>query len=349
MQQNPLKVALIGCGRIGALTRPELRNSLPPGWLPLNHAEAIAATPGLLFDSACDLDSGPLERLRDAFGVRTYTDFRRQISETRPDIVSIATRTATRGEIVNTAMRGGVRGLHCEKPIATSLNDCRRILGDIASAGAKLTYGTTRRFMDIFRQARAMLDDGEIGGLLDVEIQFGRALLMWTHPHSADLLLNFTGGAAVSSVRGRCTMRVKTADELVVDDDPTVDSATILFDSGITGRLTPATGMHVILTGAQGVMTVGEDGRWLEIAKSGREPRRIPIAPTMSGTARAFCELEAAVRHDGPTPVKPSEIESGMAILLAIAESARRDGAPVSPDSIDGRFTVTGRYGEKYA
>src|SRR6185312_8867806 len=219
MKQSPLKVALIGCGRIGAFTRPELRNSLPPGWLPLSHAEAIAATPGLYFDSACDLDEAALDRVRDAFGVRGYTDFHHQISETQPDIIAIATRTAIRGQIVDAAIRNGVRGIHCEKPIATSLNDCRRILGDIATARAKLTYGTTRRFMDIFRQARARLDHGEIGQLLDIEIQFGRTLLMWTHPHSVDLLLYFAGKAAVNGVSGRCTFRGEAPSGLVIDDD----------------------------------------------------------------------------------------------------------------------------------
>lgn len=349
MQQSSLKVALIGCGRIGSFTRPELRSSLPPGWLPLNHADAIVATPGLHFDSACDLDPAAVARVAEAFGVRGYIDFHRQISETRPDIISIATRTAIRSEIVNVATRNGVRGIHCEKPISTNLDDCRRMLGDIATAGTKLTYGTTRRFMDVFRLARTLLDHGEIGQLFDIEIQFGRTLLMWTHPHSADLLIYFTGGAAIRDIRGRCAFRDGAARGTMIDDDPTVETATVLFENGVSGRLTTASGMHVILTGTQGSLHIGDDGRWLEIASTGHDVRRVPVVPTMSGTARAFAELETAIRHDGQTSIASKDIENAMRILLSIAKSAQQDGARVNPNTIDGQFTVTGRYGDKFA
>jgi scyllo-inositol 2-dehydrogenase (NAD+) len=346
---TPLKVALVGCGRMGAFTRPELRESLPPGWLPLNHAEAIIATPGLRLDSVCDSAPENLERACSTFKVRGYADFARQIGERLPDIVSIATRTTGRGEIIGEAIRHGVRGLHCEKPLANNMRQCRAILSAIAARDIKFTYGTTRRFMDIYRLGRSLVQQGEIGALTQIEVQFGRTLLLWNHPHSIDLLLFFSGRRNVRRVQARITLPTPAEGDLVIEDDPFVEDATIEFDDGVIGRLSPVAGLHVVLAGTRGTLQIGEDGRWLEICTKQGSARRLPANPTMSGTMRAFCELEQAIRTKGETPMDPRDVEAATAILLAIARSGLNGGTPLHPNELDQDFTVRGRFGANYA
>lgn len=332
---------------MGSYTRPELRSSIAPGWLPLNHAEGICAVPGLRLNSLCDTDPTNLERAVRAFGVPGYADFSRQFAETGPDIVSIATRTDARGDIIRGALRSGARGIHCEKPLATNMRDCRTLLAAIATQDVKLTYGTTRRFMDIYRLARTMLRDGAIGSLTDIDMRFGRSLLMWSHPHSVDLLLFFCG-ADVDRVEARCAFEA-TEVEAIVDEDPIVENALISFDNGVTGHLSPCGRLDVVLTGTRGTLTIGEDGRWLEIDTRAHGTRRIASVPTMSGTQRAFHELESAIRDQAPVSIQRREIETGMAILLSIARSGQCNGAPLHPASIAEEFTVRGRHGGNYA
>jgi scyllo-inositol 2-dehydrogenase (NAD+) len=349
MQPTPLRVALVGCGRIGSHTRPELYLSLPPGWIPLNHADAIRATPGLLLDSVCDLDPTNLEQARQTLNVRGYSDSGEQIERTRPEIVSIATRTSARGKIIGQTLKYGVRGIHCEKPLATNMATCRHLLATIAEGNIKLTYGTTRRFMEIYRTARSLVEAGEIGSLIDIEIQFGRTLLLWNHPHSVDLLLFFTNGALAIQVRGRCSFNNDRDSHSVIDDDPTVEDAMISFDNGVTGRISNVPGLNVVITGTAGNLRICDDGRWLDIDKGRGNSRRLKANPTMSGTVRAFHDLEYAVRYDDITSTDPGDIARGTLILLAIAKSAQADGAAISPNIVEDDFTVTGRFHGKFA
>jgi hypothetical protein len=69
----------------------------------------------------------------------------------------------------------------------------------------------------------------------------------------------------------------------------------------------------------------------------------------MSGTMRAFHDLEYAVRYDDITSTDPSDIARGTLILLAIAKSAQADGAAISPNIVEDDFTVTGRFHGKFA
>jgi len=237
------------------------------------------------------------------------------------------------------------------KPIATNMKDCKQILSAVAAGNIKMTYGTTRRFMRIYRLARRLLRAGQIGGLVEIEIQFGRTLLLWNHPHSADLLVLFAGtdGARVSHVRGRCRMQRVEKGGLVIDDDPIVEEALVEFDNGITGRLSSKQGLHVVLNGTSGTLRIGDDGHWLELQQRNGLIRRTMARHSMSGTVKAFHGLADAVRHDDKTSIAPHEIGDGLAILLSIARSALVCGDPISPDVLEEAFTVTGRYGTNYA
>jgi predicted dehydrogenase len=194
-----------------------------------------------------------------------------------------------------------------------------------------------------------MVRSGEIGKLVDVEVQLGRTLLLWNHPHSVDLFLYFAGDVNVSRVQGRCTFREAPQNDLFIDDDPIVEEASVEFDTGVTGHLSSKSGINVILTGTSGVLRVGDDGRWLEIKKGNAFAKRVETNVSMSGTVRAFSELETAVRRGNAISIQPHEIEVGMAILLSIAKSALRDGDPVSPNMIEDNFSITGRFGDNYA
>jgi len=356
MSETILKAGLVGCGRIGAFTRPQLRDNLPAGWLPLSHADAIRATPGYALVALCDLDAQLLDKAAAVHDVaRAFNDYREMVRVARPDVISIATRTAGRCDMIEFVARHGVRGVHVEKPISTSVGDCRRALAALQRNKVQITYGALRRFMDVFREARAMVRAGEIGELIQIEAQMGRTLLLWNHPHSVDLLLFFAGTAEVDHIQANCTFRedaVQSPD--LVDDDPLVEHAVIRFANGVTGCISSVPGSGLVLYGSKGAMIVGANGAWIDRRISGPdhspEPsQRIFPQAAASGRVRAYQELRDAVLSGAPCSISMDEILQGQRILMTIAASSLRGGARLRLDEVSDGFVVSGKFGTNYS
>lgn len=354
---DKLRVALVGCGRIGAHTPPHVRAACPPGWLPLNHAEAITTTPGLELVAVCDSDAARSEATAKEFGAaRWFTDYRQLIEEVRPDLLSIATRTDGRCDIIEFAAAHSVRGIHAEKPLGRSRAECQRALQACAAHSVKLSYGTTRRYMDAYREAKRLFTEGSFGALQQITLEFGPSALLWTHPHSVDLAVFFSGAREVEFVQATCAIPPEAVQGHVVDADPKVESAFIQFTNGIRATLTCAGGLHTHLAGEHGTLTIGADGSWLEWNRKAAPAAAYPLAhkrwqptATLSGTQRAFTELAAAVRTGSALGIAPEEIALGCDLLLAIVWSSLQGGRRVSPAEVSAALTITGRSGELFA
>ena len=352
-----LRVALVGCGRIGAHTPPHVRAACPPGWLPLSHAEAITTTPGLELVAVCDADAARAETTAKEFGAsRWFTDYRKLIEEVRPDLLSIATRTDGRCDIIEFAATNGVRGIHAEKPLGRSRAKCQRALSAVAAHGANLSYGTTRRYMDAYREAKRVFAEGSFGALQQATLEFGCSALLWTHPHSVDLAVFFSGAREVEFVQATCAIPTEAINGHVVDADPKVESAFIQFTNGVRATLTCAGGLHTHLAGENGSITVGADGSWLESNKKAASDDAYPLAhkrwkPTasLSGTQRAFAELADAIRGHGALGITPEEIALGCDILFAITWSSLQGGRRVTLAEVPADLTITGRSGALFA
>ena len=108
-----MKVAVIGCGRIGALLEDD-----PLRYHPCTHLGAWMATSDVEVVGACDLKEDRLLYCRERFGVKKlYTDYRQMLAVERPDIVSIASDTETHAEILAACVEAGVKGVFLEKPV----------------------------------------------------------------------------------------------------------------------------------------------------------------------------------------------------------------------------------------
>lgn len=355
MKQGPVYIAgLIGCGRIGSNTNASLRQTLPKGWIPLSHAEAIQSNPRLRLAGICD----PVEsQLRDAsarLGVSACFDHHSKlIEELSPVILSVATRTAGRCEIVRAACVAGVKGLHVEKPLGRSIKESEDAISVAREHGVKMSYGTTRRYMEIYRLAAEMVSSGEIGELIQITVEHGRGSLLWHHPHSVDLILFFGNAAGVESIQSTCSMDRGNIQGLLVDEDPIVESAAIKLDNGVVGTVSMTGGMSVRLSGTKGTLAVVGDGSYLEIRRDGRTPGQLStetvhISPASSGTQRAFQELVAAIDRGGDA--FPAEhILLSQKILFGCVYSSIERGARVKLSEVPPELTVTGRSGNLYA
>lgn len=351
-----IRAALVGCGRIGFYTRPELRQRLGPNWFPLNHLESMLAVSTLDVVGACDVSKENLLRVQRQYGINDiYHDYREMVQRARPELLSIATRTPGRLDIIDFSANHNVRGLHVEKPLGTQLKACVDAMIACEGKGIAVSYGTTRRFMDVFRHAKMLLQDGAIGSLVEIHLQYGEGQLFWTHPHSIDTMLYFNDGILARKVSADCELPPEAAgDTLIIDADPVIRHAAITFENGVTGIISRAPGGNAVLLGTKGQIEIlGECSRLL-IRKFretgyGASDENVEVESRMSGTQRAFAELAAAINGERNLGITKDEIVEGVRILLLIALSAQRRGAEVVPGDLHPEYTVTGRTGELYA
>ncbi len=350
---SSLRAAVIGCGRIGVRTPPTTRAGVPPGWLPLNHAEAARAA-GFRLVALCEVDGARLAQAGAELGVTAlYRDYHELLQKEAPDVVGIATRTLGRTDILRAAVEAGVRGIHIEKPISRSLADARHALLAARQRGVHLTYGTTRRYMEAYRLAREWVCAGEIGDLVEISVAHGVGPLLWTHPHSTDLLVFFSGCPDVEYVQASCRITQPVVGG-VLDEDPIIQHAAVRFANGVQGLIQSSAGCHTTLSGTRGMVTVACDGQWLEMRRPSGSyqawPERTDMTPTASGTQGAFAALSAAIRGGGPvTAITPDDIELSHALLFAIVTSSLQDGRRIRLQDVDPNLTITGKSGEFYA
>ncbi len=110
----------------------------------------------------------------DAHGLGTdhvYEDYERMLRAERPDVVSVCVPPGAHADVVVGCAETGVpAAIHCEKPMATTWEDCRRMTRVCEDRGVQLTFNHQRRFAEPFRRAKELLDEGTVGPLRRVEI-----------------------------------------------------------------------------------------------------------------------------------------------------------------------------------
>lgn len=112
---------------------------------------------------------------------RTYTDYNRMLSEEKPDIVSICTWPHLHAQMVLDSVAAGARAIHCEKPMAPTWGEAKRMHEAAVENGVQLTFNHQRRFLEPFQTARRMLRDGVIGELQRLEGSCGDMIDWGTH------------------------------------------------------------------------------------------------------------------------------------------------------------------------
>jgi predicted dehydrogenase len=142
-----LRVALIGCGGIGAL-----------------RAKALAALPSYRLAVVSDLVPGRAEALAARHGGAAVADWRAAVSDAGVDVVVVSTPPSSHAEVCVAALGAGKHVL-CEKPLARTGEECRRIVEAARGTGRLLATGFNYRFYPSIVKARELLDAGVIGRL----------------------------------------------------------------------------------------------------------------------------------------------------------------------------------------
>ena len=87
------------------------------------------------------------------------------------DVVVVASPDHFHAEQSIRALRAG-KHVVCEKPLAPSVADCRRIIAAVRETGRFFVTGQVCRYAPGFRTAKALLDSGRIGSLVYLESEY---------------------------------------------------------------------------------------------------------------------------------------------------------------------------------
>lgn len=143
-----MRFGLIGYGGIGRLRRLALDRS----------RDATLA-------AVCDLD---LARLADLGSrVERFTSARELVTSGACDAVIVSTPPNTHEKLTLQAFEAG-RHVLVEKPMAPTLEACRRMVEAARAAGRVMTVGFNHRYFPSFRMVREALHSGAIGRLSHV-------------------------------------------------------------------------------------------------------------------------------------------------------------------------------------
>ncbi len=335
-----MKAAVIGCGRMGAFTSQSMIDTAPPCWFPLAHAEAVMAQPGLSLEALVDPSAEAREAAQGIFGnVPAYAAHADMLAAHQPDLVTIATRTVGRAQIIEDCLAAGVRALHIEKPLCSSVEELARLESAFADPAIFVTLGALRRYLWPYQFALKKAQDGSLGDMTEARIAMGPAPLYWTHPHSVDLALHAAGDLAVESVTARLIS--PEFDGATLLNDPVISHAAIVFEGGFTAHITRAPGRDVHYSCERGEVSVLNNGHSVRIAHTvdgnpypQHDPLDVPESASPGGTLAPVSQLSACLQGDAD------------AIAAKCGQQARRTCQPARPvrhRSVPYRGRQTGR------
>lgn len=355
-----LKVATIGCGRMGAQTSPGMQKFAPPYLRILSHLEAARSLDLASALAASDTSPEALARATDAFALDYATpDYRELIAEFRPDILTIATRTPDKAGIIAAAAAAGIKAIHVEKPLCNTAAELAQIAGLVREHDLLMTSGCLRRYLTPFRSIEGVFASHELGQVTHVSVGMGVASLMWTQFHAIDLLLFYAGGRRLDWVQANLGPIVWDG-EAVVQNDPVVLSATLAFEGGFIGAISQTVGNTTILSSALGQLELFADGRTALLGHRAQAgdvyltKSTIDLeAGDLSGTQAPLWYLAKALTGDAYARElvgkAGAEFQTAQRVALALVESDRDSGRRILMDGFHTNLTIRGVTDGRYA
>lgn len=168
-----LRVGVIGAGAIGQEHIARLQDKMA----------------GARVVAVCEINADSAKKMADMYGLRIEPDMKSLINAQDVDAVLVACYDAAHAEAVLGCIEAG-KPVFCEKPMATSQEDCRKIVDAEIAAGRKLVQvGFQRRYDKGYLQLKKFIEDGE----------GGRPLLVHCAHRNASVADNYDTSFAVYS------------------------------------------------------------------------------------------------------------------------------------------------------
>jgi len=286
-------------------------------------------------DACVDIVEENARSFAEAFDIdseHSYQDHQTMLEAVEPDVISLCVPPAVHEPVViDCAKQHSVEAIFCEKPMAFTWAECRRMAQECERRDVQLTFDHQRRFGSKWQLAKELLDDGVIGELERIEMA-GRNLYDFGS-HTLDLASFFNDDHAAEWVIGQIDYREE--DVWFGAHNENQAFAQWRYENGVYGLISTGAGEDMLpalhrLEGTEGTMDVdcrdgpdlryrsAGDTEWTELEDEG-ESWTDPIAWAIddlidsldAGEQSQLCARNALI---------------GTEIIFAAWESSRRRG-----------------------
>lgn len=183
---SPLRVGLIGLGRMGA------------------RLAVAAGRAGLTVVAALDKDANAFA-LTDQPALRAvFTDDSEKFWATPMDVLVVGTTAPSHAGLVREGLARGIRRFMVEKPFTTCLGDGRALLAEAEAVGARVVVNHGRRYSPNYRALAALDGSPEMGTLRAVTVTMGGGAFGCLGVHFFDMVSQLMG-CRPDSVMARLT------------------------------------------------------------------------------------------------------------------------------------------------
>ncbi|MDI9485017.1 MAG: Gfo/Idh/MocA family oxidoreductase [Bacillota bacterium] len=337
-----LKIGIIGCGKIA-----QVRHI--PEYSAHEQAEIVA-----YYDKTLDRAQAMAEK----YGGKAYETLDELLANEEIDAVSVCIANHMHAEVTIRALNSGKHVL-CEKPMATSMEDCEAMVETAERVGKKLVIGHNQILTAAHRRAKELIDQGLIGDILTFRTTFGHggpeAWSIDPGPGTwffkkeaavfgamADLgvhklyLLRYLTGQRYRSVSARfATLHKRNAQEQPIKVE---DNAICILEmeNGIMGSMTAswtyygAEDNSTVLYGTEGILKIYDDPNFAMVAvlKGGEricfdlEGIQTNVSQTRSGVIDEFI---AVILEGKESELSGRRALDAMRAIFAASESAREN------------------------
>lgn len=159
-----MKAAVIGAGRMGQC-----------------HIEVLRSL-NLELAGICDSRPESVSRASAKYGLSPdicYTVAADMLREVRPECVVVATTAPSHCDLTCLAADAGAMAVLCEKPLARSLVECRRMIDTCHARGTRLAVNHQMRFMEQYTKPKQIVQSSLFGKLASITVlggNFGLAM-----------------------------------------------------------------------------------------------------------------------------------------------------------------------------
>lgn len=352
MTNGTYRVGIVGATGIAARApgpAPAPFKSQTVSEMGVSHAASLAHVPRAELVAICDLVPDLLEQFKRDWGDRwpdtnVYTDYKEMLANERLDILTVATSDHRHADIMVDGANAGVKGIFCEKPLATTLEDADRMIRACEAKRVIVSVDYTRRWSPILHTVRETVRSGAIGRLRTVIVEHGgpRAMLFRNGTHLIDAVCFFVESEPVH-VFARLEDGFEHWDRYrgdggkLPENDPSA-SGLIIFDDGVRAfycgsKSTVRESNSLQLLGDQGEVQLRGNAPTADLTtwdagKSGDVVRRtiIPVQYRVQGIVAAYEELIDLIENGGTATSSAREARKTLQIMLGFLKSQQAGG-----------------------
>jgi predicted dehydrogenase len=150
------RIGIIGCGGIA--------NG--------KHMPSLKKLPNVAMVAFCDIIADKAAKAAADYGTagaKVYTDYKELLADGSIDVIHVCTPNDSHADITIAALESG-KHVMCEKPMAKTAADAKRMIEAAKRTGKKLTIGYNNRFRTDSQHLKRVCENGELG-----EIYFAKA------------------------------------------------------------------------------------------------------------------------------------------------------------------------------